>query len=783
MIEKQKYFLENPEAKIKAEPLNSNVLKILVSKKGERSEIEKLKKKTFLESQKDIEGKWSINGSPEKFSIFKEGLKITEFKDAKFSLPEWVKSKEGLGSWTSIHHQVTEKSKIFGLGEKTGYLEKSGSRYEMWNTNPGGFYTHNQDPLYLSIPFYITTEGEDGEILGVYLDKPELSEFGVKYQRDPDSIGIAVNDVNLTFYLILGDNFKDVLREYTALTGKPFMPPKWALGYHQSKYGNPKDEKETIDLAQKFREKKIPCDALYFDIQYMNGYRIFTWNEEKFPNPEGMIEKLHDMGYKVVTIIDPGVKAEEGYAVYDSGLEKDVFVRAEEDGYYKGVAWPGFCVFPDFLREGVRDWWADQHKLLLSQGIDGIWNDMNEPAIFFGKKQIKKITSNIQNKISSGAGMSADDLQELRSTLQEGPWGLIHEDDEENKISHEKVHNVYALYEADATSRAFEKYMPKKRPFILTRAGFSGIQKYAITWTGDNSSTWEHMKMSIFMVLNLGLSGIPFAGADIGGFHGDADPELLTRWIQLGAVLPFFRNHSTKDTVAQEPWSFGEPFEEINRKYIRLRYELLPYLYTLCYEAHKTGTPIVRPLFMEFPDDRKSYLIQDEFMLGDALLVSPILERGIEKTLVYLPYQDERGPLKWENWWTGEILESGHHIVDSPLDIMPLFIREDSGIPLSNPIICTEEKPKNLILRGNLENEIRIPIYHDDGKTRNHKNGEYFFGEFTIERNDRTAKVSLNVKNKGYEPFWENVELKMRINGEEVETTKIDRISRKDLFL
>lgn len=713
-----------------------------------------------LESGDDF---WNIQRNGRKISVLKKGSVVTSFDGLSFSRPDWFKEsdRDFSNNWTTVNQKVDILSKIFGLGEKSGYLEKSGARYEMWNTDPGGFYKHHEDPIYASIPFYILAfpDGSGGEeYLGVYLANPHYSQFDVKYMSGPDNVGISVNSDSMTLCLITGEGPSDIIGSYTDLTGKPAMMPRWALGYHHSKYGMPKDQDEAIEVVEEFRDREVPCDSIYFDIQHMQDYKIFTWSEENFPEPYALMEKLHDLDIKPVTIQDPGVKMEKDYQVYESGREKDVFVENREGDDFVGMLWPGLSAFPDFVREEVREWWGKQNSKILDMGVSGIWNDMNEPAVFFDKDGFLDLISKTRERIDKG-DISLEDFHKLQNYLINATEGLVHRDEDGNKIPHEKVHNLYALLEAEGTIQGFDSIYPEKRPFILTRAGFSGIQKYAAIWTGDNSSTWEHMKMSIQMILNLSLSGIPFSGADVGGFDGDVEPELLVRWNQLGSMIPLFRNHSSIGTVSQEPWSFGEPYERVIKRYIELRYELLPYFYTLHYKSHKTGTPIVRPLFLEFPEDEKAYEVEDEFMLGDSLLVAPVLERGAEKRRIYLPYGEEGEELKWENWWTGNILSSGHHTVSSPLDIMPMFIRGNRGIPTMNPVQSTEEEADTLYLRCNLEDELEIPIYWDDGKTDDFENGEYFYGDINVSDNNGEPVFSVRSKNDGFEPFWNEIEI------------------------
>jgi len=717
----------------------------------------------------DVEGanskkKWSLSGRQGGFRVEFAGEAVAEFSEVSRGLPDWL-DREDERDWLNLVHRTGRDSKVFGLGERTGYLEKSGRDYEMWNRDPNGFYTHNEDPLYSSTPFYVVHGGaaSEHEFVGLYLHQSERSVFRVKNGKLQDGIGIAVAAPKATIYLLAGSNLKEVVESYTKLTGKPLMPPKWAIGYHHSKYGVPNNEEEAVELAEKFREKEVPCDALYFDIQHMDGKRDYTWDGERFPNPEETLEKLHGMNFKTVNIVDPGIKEEEGYEVYDSGKDEDAYVKDEEGDDFAGSVWPGFCVFPDFIREEVRDWWAGWNQDLLEQGVDGIWNDMNEPAVFFGKKQLERMAESVEDGFNGSDHIDYQFKYDLRNMSDRASEEMVHRDEKNNHVDHGKIHNLYGLYEAKATRKGFMELRPGDRPFILTRAGFSGIQKYAAKWTGDNSSTWEHMKMSVQMVLNLGLAGIPFVGPDVGGFDGDVEAELLTRWIQLGSVFPFFRNHSSLDTVSQEPWSFGDMYEEINRKFISFRYRLLPFLYTQFYRSHVSGLPIARPLFMEFPEDDQSYEVSDQFMVGEAMLVAPVLERGANRRLLYLPYGETGEELAWKDWWTGDHYKSGYHVFEAPLNTMPVFLRPGHGVPLTDAVQHTGNLPDVLKLYANTgredDFEVEVPVYHDDGKTEKHGDGEYFLGKYLINRTDGEGKLELEVEHDRYEPFWQKVEL------------------------
>lgn len=757
----------NEDFKANFSQLDSNIVRLDVYREGKQPEDAFYQLE--LESSELDDEVWDAKKENGRISIFRNDSILISFSGISFSKPEWFKDPDHdfPDKWTTVNQKIDPGAKIFGFGEKSGYLEKSRSRYEMWNVDPGGFYKHNEDPLYVSIPFYILVSPVDSpgpKYLGIYLVNPDYSQFDAKYLSGPNNLGMTVNSESLTMCLITGDSLDEIVERYTDLTGKPCMLPRWALGYHHSKYGMPMDQEEAVDLVEKFRGRGIPLDSLYLDIQHMQDYKIFTWDENRFPKPSDLMEELHEKNVKPVTIQDPGVKIEEGYEVYDSGEEKDVFVGDEGEGDFIGMLWPGLSKFPDFVREDVREWWGEQNAKILDLGVSGIWNDMNEPAVFLGKDRFLDLISEIYEKDEEG-DISLEDFHELGDYPVNATEGMIHRDDEGEEIPHEMVHNLYALLEADGTVRGFESESPEKRPFILTRAGFSGIQRRAAVWTGDNTSTWEHMKMSIQMILNLGLSGLPFSGADVGGFDGDVEPELLTRWNQLGAMMPLFRNHSSIGTVSQEPWSFGDPYERIIKRYIELRYEIMPYLYTLHYESHESGRPIVRPIFMEFPADDESFDIDDEFMVGDSLLVAPVVERGARKRRVYLPRGEDGKTLNWENWWTGNVLESGYHTVSAPLDIMPIFIRENSVVPMMDPVQNTEEDSDTLYLRCNLEDSAESMIYWDDGKTKGFEDGEYFYGKIKVEDDGEEITTSIEPEKTGFEPFWDSIKVRIETLG------------------
>lgn len=546
-----------------------------------------------------------------------------------------------------------------GLGEKTGYLDKKGRTWRNWNTDPANSLHERFDPIYVSWPFLVGRDpgraGRPDTFFGLFLDSARYSEFALGIDEGLSTLAVAASAFDL--YLIPGPRPADVVRRFHALTGSPAMPPLWALGTHQCRWGY-ESEKDIREVAGGYAKRRMPLGAIWLDIDYMDAYKVFTFSKERFPRPSRLVRDLAKRGTRTVCIVDPGVKAEKGYHVFDEGVRGGHFVRNPDGSDFIGEVWPGKSAWPDFTRPEVREWWAGLHRFYADHGVAGIWNDMNEPAVFNSPGHTMPI-DRVHGNLPRGRARS----------------GAV---SKERGVLHEHVHNLYANGQAEAAFEGQRRHRPDARPFLLTRAGFPGIQRHAWIWTGDNTASWEHLEMSISMILNMGLSGIPFAGADIGGFAYDSNGELLARWTWLGAFHPFMRNHAAKGSARQEPWCFGPKVEAICGDAIRFRYRLLPYLYTLAREAVETGAPLARPLFWEFPGDRDAAAVHDQFLLGDALLVAPVTRPGWTKRTVYLP----RG--EWECFWTGRREKGARFVtVEAPLDRIPVFLRSGRAVPLA----------------------------------------------------------------------------------------------------
>lgn len=563
---------------------------------------------------------------------------------------------------------------IFGGGERTGPLDKRGRAMTFWTTDPVPNHNDQTDAMYQSVPFLISLV--DGKAHGVFFDTPNrgLADIG---QTRVDELAFTTAGANLVVYVFAGPTLADVLLQYTAITGRMPPLPRWALGNQQARWSYMTAD-EVLAIADEFRERAIPCDAIYLDIDYMDGYRVFTWDPARFPDPAGMIRRLHEQHVRVVPIIDPGIKLDPTYRVYREGDARGYFVRSGDGSTFEGWVWPGRSVWVDFAQSAACAWWGEQHRALIEAGVAGIWDDMNEPtqADMWAPSDVR---------IPHGTTLPDDALHGVAG--------------EQEPIPHAVFHNAYAIEMVRATRDALQTLRPEERPFVLTRAASAGAQRYAIVWNGDATSSWDHLRLAVPLNLGAGLSGFPMTGSDIGGFWGDTTPELLVRWTQLGAFLPFCRNHSARETARQEPWAFGEPYTRICRAAIERRYQLLPYLVMLAHEATASGTPIMRPLAWIAPSHAESVACDDEFLLGDALLVAPVLQEGATTRSVLLP------PGEWFVWdnannadsannadnSNGSGSESGNRCLQGgdrvsipvDLDSIPVFVRAGTILPLS----------------------------------------------------------------------------------------------------
>jgi alpha-glucosidase len=640
---------------------------------------------------------------------------ITCFDPAGHAFAEDVNGAGGMAwsaSGVSASKRIVADEHFYGFGERTGLLDKLAERKTNWTVDALD-YSSQTDEMYQAIPFFMALRPT--LCYGIFLNSTFWSQFDLGAQQ-PGVWQMQTRSPELDYYVIYGTTPAQILQTYTQLTGRMPLPPKWALGYHQCRWSY---ESAAIvqDLAQQFRQRSIPCDVIHLDIDYMQGYRVFTWNQQRFPDPKTLIRNLFENGFKVVTIVDPGVKyePEANYSVFEQGLAQDYFVRKSEGALFHGYVWPDKAVFPDFLRPEVRQWWADNHKALTDVGVAGIWNDMNEPAIDdrpFGDKG---------NKIWFPL---------------DAPQGTVAE-----PATHAEAHNLYGLHMAQAAFEALEQQRPQQRSFVLTRSGFAGVQRWSSVWMGDNHSLWDHLEMSLPMLCNMGLSGVPFVGCDIGGFAGNATAELFARWMQVGLLYPLMRSHSALSTAQHEPWSFGDRVEQICRDYIQLRYRLLPYLYSLFWQAATTGAPILRPLVYHYPQDPQAQALADQVLLGEHLMAAPICRPGVTCRSVYLPEGI------WYDWWSQDRYEGGTHILaQAPLERMPLYVKAGAVIPMQPVMQYVDEIPIATLTLKVAPGDGQFTLYEDDGASFDYRAGAWSTTTFRLQQTN--TQLSLEVSDR-----------------------------------
>lgn len=608
---------------------------------------------------------------------------------------------------------------FYGMGDKPTELNIRGKYFENYGTDTYGF-AKDQDPLYKNIPFYLGLH--NGKGYGVFFDNSfrTIFDFG---KSSEDTLSYWARGGEMNYYFIYGPALTNVIEQYSLITGKPEMPPMWSLGYHQCKWSY-YPESKVREIASEFRKRKIPCDAIYLDIDYMDGFRCFTWHPEYFPNPKKMISDLSHDGFKTIVIIDPGIKIDKDYWVYQEGIQKDFFCKRADGTLMEGDVWPGKCNFPDYTNPKVREWWSGLFKGLIDAGVRGVWNDMNEPAVF-------------------EIGTFPEDVRH---------------DYDGDPCSHRKAHNVYGMQMTRATYEGIRRFLMPNRPFLITRSCYSGIQRYSSVWTGDNVATWEHLWIANIQCQRLNMSGVTFCGSDVGGFIGEPDGELYTRWIQMATFHTFFRTHSSgNDTkIDQEPWSFGSRYEYIVKKFIHLRYQLLPYLYTAFWRNTQLGTPVIKPLVLMDQNDPETHNRMDEFGFGEQMLICPVLNPGQNDRIVYLPKGN------WFHWWNDHEYKGGkEHKVTCPIDRIPIFVKEGSVIPYYPKMQYVGEVDiHELTLHVYYTRLTEVPseLYEDSGDNYGYKIGYQNLHRFTTTGKNKDFILTHQV-DEGYEMSYSHFKI------------------------
>lgn len=621
--------------------------------------------------------KLKVQKNPLRFVFYNKAGKLINSDDLAFG-SSW------LGEEATTYKTLQKDERFIGLGEHTGNLDRRGEAYTNYNTDDPSYYDGSKS-LYSTIPFYIGLHS--GLCYGIFLDNSSRTLFNFGAGNDRFA-SFSADCGEMNYYFIYQANVRKIIESYTWLTGRMPMPPIWSLGYQQCRYSYFPDA-DVLSTAKKFRERNIPADMIYLDIHYMDKYKLFTWDKERFPNPEGMISDLKKLSFHTAVIIDPGVKVEENYHTYTDGLKSDIFIKYPDGTNYKGQVWPGWCNFPDFTMPKAREWWGDQLKFYVDQGVTGFWNDMNEIAAW-GREVPKLMVMDWEGK---------------KTTYKEGK-------------------NVYGFQMARSSYEGAKKYMNGKRPFVLTRSGYAGLQRYTSIWTGDNQSYDDHMLLGVRLMSSLGLSGVSYSGMDIGGFSGNPTPKLYTRWMQIGAFVPMFRGHTAIYTSHSEPWAFGEISEDIARRYIGFRYQLMPYIYSNFYESTQNGMPVLRSLAIDYTSDLSVYEgnFQQQYLFGPSILVAPMRSTQ-EIARVYLPEG------KWYDLFTDKVSDGRQTVfTEAPLEKMPLFVKAGSIIPMQRLVESTTESAGDTLFvhlySGGVNNQ--FVYYEDDGESYDYTTGNYY---------------------------------------------------------
>ena len=652
-----------------------------------------------------------------------------------------------------VYKKRDENEHFFGLGDKPGPLDRTGQAFTLWNTDAFG-WQESTDPIYKSIPFFM---GErEGRYYGVLFDNTWRTFFDFGRERD-DEYSFGSQGGPVDYYFLYGPEPREVMAGYAWLTGPAPLPPLWSFGFQQSRYSY-SPESQLMDVAARLRKDRIPADALWLDIDFQKDNKPFTVDPECFPRFPEMVSQLAKEHFHLVVIADLHIaqKPDSGYAPYDSGVAGDHFVKNPDGTTYVGPVWPGPSVFPDFTRLQTREWFGTLYKDFVKDGVSGFWDDMNEPAVF--RYPSKTMPLDVQHRI--------DEPGFAKRTM-----------------SHREAHNIFGMQNSRATYDGVLTLRPNERPYVMTRATYAGGQRYAVTWTGDNSSTWNHLRMTIPQLMNLGLSGFSFAGADVGGFAGSPPADLLTKWLEVAAFQPIDRDHSAKGTRLHEPWVDGPEHEAMRKRYIEERYRLLPYIYTVAEETARNGMPMMRPLFMEFPhavaDGSPLDPAGAEFLLGPDLLIAP--NPSPEEVA---PYELHLPPGSWYDYWTGQragvaakaqardaevrdaLLQSQQIMLTPELANVPVYVRGGAILPMQELVQSTEEMP-----RGPLTLRIYLPspgercegsIYGDDGHSLNYRNGDFYRSRITCAiANDGSVTVSIGAREGSHQPVWNRLRLEL----------------------
>lgn len=626
-------------------------------------------------------------------------------------VPYFSQVQTGDGRVSVLTYRMGEHDIIYGLGENIRGINKRGWVYES-NCVDDPIHTEARRNLYASHNFFLV----DGrERFGVFVDAPQKVTFDIGY-TDRNRLVVTVDAGGFDLYILEGDSLRQMVREFRQIIGRSYIPPKWGFGYGQSRWGY-ENEDDIRQVVKRHRDNGVPLDSVYMDIDYMERFKDFTVDEEKFPKFPRFVEEMRAQNIHLVPIIDAGVKIEKGYSVYEEGVENGYFCKKEDGSEFVGGVWPGRCHFPDMLNDDARRWFGRKYKLLLDQGIDGFWNDMNEPALFYGEdyltKAFEKLDEYRKQELNLHTFFGMKNLVLGLSNRKEDYESFYHEYKGE-RIRHDKVHNLYGYYMTRSAGEAFDELEPDKRILMFSRASYVGMHRYGGVWTGDNSSWWSHILMNLQMLPGLNMCGFLYTGADLGGFGCDTTEDLLLRWLELGIFTPLMRNHSAKGTREQEFYRFGHV--EDFRGIIGLRYALVPYLYSEFVKAAMRDDMMFLPLAFVYPKDQEAAVVEDQLMVGESVMIAPVYRQNARGRYVYLPEDMKLYRFRSSEDVDIEVLRAGHHYVKAELNEVLVFVRPNHVVPLAGGGCCVADVDMSrLRLLHFVTDQAEYELYDDDG--------------------------------------------------------------------
>ncbi|MBE5855749.1 MAG: alpha-glucosidase [Lachnospiraceae bacterium] len=611
--------------------------------------------------------------------------------------------------------QMEKKDSVFGLGETVRGINKRGYIYTS-NCSDDPNHTEDKRSLYAAQNFFVVWG--QGRGFGMYVDAPGRVTFDIGY-TDLDTFTISFDDFDADLYVVEGESIKEIVKEFRGIIGKSYVPPRWAFGFGQSRWSY-MNEQEVREVVENYEEQNIPIDSVYLDIDYMERYKDFTISDERFPNFKDFVKEMADKGIHLVPIIDAGVKIEDGYDVYEEGVQGDYFCKKEDGTNLVAAVWPGKVHFPDFLNEDARRWFGEKYKVLLDLGIDGFWNDMNEPAIFYTEDHLKEVFQELKEYEGKNLDIrSFFHMQGLVGGLanNEEDYRRFYHDYKGKRYRHDKVHNLFGYNMTRAAGEAFERLSPDKRILMFSRSSYIGMHRYGGVWCGDNKSWWSHLLLNIQQMPALNMCGFLYSGADVGGFGADATEDLLMRWAEFGIFTPLLRNHSAEGTRRQEFYRFAKTdgFKNI----LRLRYALIPYLYSEFMKAAKNDEMIFTPLCFEYPEDDLAYEVEDQLCVGESIMIAPVYKQNATGRYVYLPEQMKLCRFRSYDDYDVEIMEKGHHYIKAAMNEVLVFIRKGHALPLATPADRTEKIDyTNLKYECFQCDQDAYQLYMDDGISR-----------------------------------------------------------------